>query len=310
MPYYRRFRRGRGYRRFYRRRGYRRSYRRFRARRSSIVSSKSRLRVKIPVIANCQITIPANGVHSFMANIFPWLDTVNRNANNMGPIVAEGNAVSIGAVSNPTFQAYANLFDEVKCDGVSTWITCTDAIAPGANYTGLLIGSAIDRSVTNTEQTPTVELAKTSASWWGKVAVNNSIPRIRRSIWASDFQERMNFVDSDYTEDQATGDAWLTAYDKADGNVNFFRPAIRFGLQTVAAPAQAQVANFLVQANFYFTFRNPKGAAAAGGGKSARTLAETVAKLDALPLSAKAAVIDDDDFCLDQQGEIDPAKVE
>ena len=236
-----------------------------------------------------------------MASIFPWFTTQNKVANTTGGI-NNASGMSLGAVDNPIFQSYADLFDEVKFDGCSAYITCTDPIAPGANYTGLLMGSVIDRSMTTAEATPSVATAKNSASWFARVAVNNSIPRIRRSIWASDAQERYNFVDSDYTHDAQTGNTMLNAWVEAAGNVNFFKPVIRFGLQTVAAPAVAQTANFMVQVNFYFTFRNPKGAAASASSKLAAQM-----RLDGLSDEAKAAVIDDDELSLAQQDAIEPA---
>lgn len=235
-----------------------------------------------------------------MASIFPWETTGNREAQGTNPITPSGTTMSIGAVDNPIFQSYADLFDEVKFDGCSATITCTEPIAPGANYTGLLLGTSIDRSITSTEDTPTVQTAKNSASWYGKIAVNNSIPRIRRSIWASDAQERSNFVDSDYMTNAVVGNTYLRVWNTNNGNTNFFRPAIRFGVQAIAAPAVDQVSNYLVQINFYFTFRNPKGAAA-----GANRAAEFALKQAALPTQIKEAQISESEFLNDQQTLLD-----
>lgn len=212
--------------------------------------------------------------------------------------------MSLGAVQNPIYQSYADLFDEVKFDGCTATITCTDPIAPGATYTGLLLGTAIDRSVSSSEATPTVEIAKNSASWYSRVAVNNSIPRLRRSVWASDAQERTNFVDSDYALHTTTGNTYLNAYSTANGNMPFFKPVIRFGLQTTATSDVAQTANFLAQVNFYFTFRNPKGAAASASNRLAAQM-----RGEALPPEAVMAVIDDDELAAAQQEAIDPSTI-
>ena len=60
-----------------------------------------------------------------------------------------------------------------------------------------------------------------------------------------------------------------------------------------------QTATFLVQANYYFTFRNPKGAAAASQG------AKMAIAQASLPPEAKLAEISESDFANDQQTLLD-----
>ena len=225
----------------------------------------------------------------------PWHTTVSANANNTGPINGNG-GTCLGAVKNPIFQQYADLFDEVKCDGMSLRATCTDPIAPGANFSGLLIGTAIDRSLTTNDPIPTAEVLKTSSAWWARVAVNNSIPRVRRSIWASDLQERSNFYDSDYTYDAIDQ---YTTLDEWTRNTAW-NPAIMLAVQNTVAAAQPATLSFLCQVNFYFTFRNPKGAATGTTGRAADAL-----KQAALSPQAKMAQITEADLVADQQTLLD-----
>lgn len=305
MPYYRRFRRGRGYRRFYRRRGYRRSYRRFHRRRPGVVSSRSRLRVKIPVYQTITITVPQNQVYSYMATIFPWINTLNNNANASAPVTHLTNQQSLGVVQNPIYQSYADLFDEVKCDGFTLTASCTSPIGAGQNVTGLLIGTSVDRSLTPIDIVPTANVARTSASWWGRVAVNNSIPRIRRAIWASDMSERTNFTDSDYTFVTGVGN---TALNQIATNFppNFWRPAMHLGVcLPLINPEADTTITFLLNVNFYMTFRNPKGASGTAANKLALQLKE-----QQLSPEARAAIIDDDELTSAQQEAIPPAAME
>lgn len=305
MPYYsryrRRYRRGR-YSRYRRRYG---RYRRFRRSRGSVVSPRSRLRVKIPLTVPISTTIQANTDYSAMMCIYPWSNTTDHNAKFTGTQLAGGSGfTSLGVVGTQIYQAYAALFDQVKLDGMRATLYCLAPVGNGQTYTGVTLGSTIDRDLTWADDIPNTNRAQTSASWWSRTAINNSIPVVRRSIWASDLQERTGFTDSDWeVTTNPTARSQILSWNQQVQNKSFFKPAIWFGL-TTPAPIGASPAtiNFVAQVTFWLTFRNPKGASSADAAKSL----EMQLKLE--QLSKQGAEISEEEFSHDllRDGEPDP----
>ena len=142
MPYYSRYRRR--YPSRYRRRysGYRRrSYRR----RSSVgsVSSRSRCRIVVKAQKVVTLTIPAGSRDSDVLSSNPYFDNPDASAVD----------ACAGAVGSQLYQAYANLYDSVKCDGVISRISVISPVggASGAVSTALTVVSAYDRMGTRAE---------------------------------------------------------------------------------------------------------------------------------------------------------------
>ena len=99
---------GRRYSR-YRRYGAYSRYRRRRSGTSSIASSRGRIRVRVPVQQVVTLTVAANSIDSNVLTSSPFY----RNSTTAPLAVA-------AAVNMPLYAAYANLYDQVKCDGVMT----------------------------------------------------------------------------------------------------------------------------------------------------------------------------------------------
>lgn len=293
--YRRRYRRG-GYSRYRRRRYYGR-YRRFRRSRGSVVSPRSRLRVKIPITVPISTTIQANTDYSAMMCVFPWCNTTSHTATFGGNQQAGlSGFTSLGVAGTQIYQSYAALFDQVKLDGMRATLYCLAPVGNGQTYTGVTLGSTIDRDLNWEDQIPQTNRAQTSASWWSRTAINNSIPVVRRSIWASDLQERSGFTDSDWelTITPSTR-TQITSWNANVRSKTFFKPAIWFGLTTPAPIGSSPATiNFVAQVTFWLTFRNPKGAAAAG---DAAKMLETQLKLE--QLSKHGAEITEEEFAHD-----------
>lgn len=143
MPYYSRYRRRTGYTRYRRRySGYRRRYYRRRSSTGSI-SSRSRCRVIVKAQKVVTLTIPPNSRNSNTFSSSPYYDAST----------ADDVAGVAGAVGSPLYQAYANLYDSVKCDGVVSRLSVISPVGgtAGAVSTALTIVTAYDRMGTKRE---------------------------------------------------------------------------------------------------------------------------------------------------------------
>jgi len=253
MAYYSRYRRrypSRHRRRYYRRRYYRR--------RSSggSVSSRSRCRVVVKTQKVVTLTIPANSRDSDVLSSSPYYDVTS----------SDDITGCAGAVGSQLYQAYANLYDSVKCDGVISRISIISPVggATGAVSTALTILTAYDRLGTKAEITATgvtrttvSDLMKYSTVQ-SRTAINNSVAKTARMCWASDIQERTTFHDCSINTQSpsVTADSdWNNAANK----VAYFAPAFLCGVQLAAVQStQAATVNLLLEQVYYMTFRSPK----------------------------------------------------
>lgn len=261
MPYYSRYRRRTGYTRYRRRySGYRRRYYRRRSS-ASTVTSRSRCRVIVKTQKVVTLTIPANSRNSNTFSSSPYYDVP----------AADDVAGAAGAVGSPLYQAYANLYDSVKCDGVISRISVISPVggAAGAVSTALTIVTAYDRMGTRREvessdtveedERPTVAQLLSFSTVQTRTAINNSVAKTARSCWASDIQERTIFHDSYFrvaSDDSYTYDAdWYSIDDKCA----YFAPTFWCGVQLAAATStQPVTVNLLIEQVYYMTFRSPK----------------------------------------------------
>ena len=271
MPAYRRgYRRRYRFGRRYRRRLYRRSY----ARRYVNASSRSSIRCK------CVVT----GSGTLKSG---YGDTLSSSVFKIEPLLAQAAATNpVPVVSSPLFQAYQNLYEEMKLIGMKVQISVTDQIG-GSTLPSLQIYTAWDRRKGYGEAAYTPSEVKNSASSNVATALNNNVAKLSRSIYASDLIEKAQWFDS-----SAAGDvpgATCTAYISANTNPNFFSPAFYmvFGSPSLAQGSEVASVHFSVSVTYYVAFRNPRF----GGSSSSKDLPARSATV-ALPDN-------DDDFDMD-----------
>ena len=282
---------GRRYSR-YRRYGAYSRYRRRRSGTSSTASSRGRIRVRVPVQQVVTLTVAANSIDSNVLTSSPFY----RDASTSPLAVA-------AAVNMPLYAAYANLYDQVKCDGVVTTLSVVSPIGSGA-LSALQVIVAYDRQgtkneVTNAQDLPSPITVGTLFSYSSAVArsaINNSVAKMTRSCWASDLQERTMFHDCSIFV--STGGTRVYDHDfySNAAKVGYFAPLTMIGLRLPAvAPQDGVSVQLLLEQTYYFTFRNPKF----GGDPSAT--ANT--RMASIPVMSQRS----DTRRLDTEGDMDDA---
>lgn len=257
------------YRRRWRRRPrrYVRKYFKRRFRRYVNGSSKSQVRLKVPVsvVRTFDITVSADAqghtivTPSTAQYICPFASASSNSTSN---------AV---AVVSPLYQAYCNLYEEVKCIGMKTQMSVSTQIG-GSALPALEIQTALDRKLCRQDITgaPTYEQMKTSSSFLSSVAINNSIAKLQRSCYASDLFEKAAWHDS--TLNISTGAGGVTTYrDEAwyanDDGVPFFCPGLWIAMNCPGVPAASVSVVCSIETMFYFAFRNPKWGSSTTGNR-------------------------------------------
>lgn len=238
---YRRY--GRGYKRYYRR-----YYRMYPRRRYINGSSKSTVRVKIPMHDFDSFTQAAGAVGTGTGVIWPF---------------APSN-VRTSPLANGLYQTYCSLYDEVKCIGMKVKINITNQVG-GAAIPSLQIYTAFDRRKGLPETAPSYTDMKTFSTFQVATAVNNSVAKLTRSIYASDLLEKAQWHDCSLTSTSGVyNDA---AYAAAGDNPNFFVPALFIAFAVPGVGANEVNINCTFDITYYFAFRNPKWGGAAGNSK-------------------------------------------
>ena len=254
MPYYSRYRRRTGFARYRRRYvGYRRRYRR--ARVGGSLTSRSRLRVRVPVQKVVTLTIPANSTDSNVATSCPYWESTSATPTGV-----------CSAVATPLYQAYTKLFDQVKCDGVITKVAVVTPVVGSAAVSALQLLIAYDRQGTiqeleNTGAPPPLTVASlfNMSSVQIRSAINNSVAKTARSCWASDLQERTVFHDCSYGANADDSVFYDLDYNADRVAAHYFVPLTMIGVRNAAAAATSAITiQILIEQVYYFTFRNPK----------------------------------------------------
>lgn len=202
------------------------------------------------------IPVPGNTQDSSVTLFHPW----GRQHNAVG--------APFGVQRNALYQAYCALYEEVKCEGMKLNFSCTSTV-PDATHPAATFYTATDRSFSVSEMSrafPTLANLMTYGSLQATSAINNSVPKFTRRIYASDLTEKTTFLDTDYSDHNLTidggaavavtcNDAWAAG----GANSIAFSPALFIGVHT-NSPVQAagESYSFHVEGNFYFTFRTPK----------------------------------------------------
>ena len=260
MPrYYRRTYRYRSRPRKYVRRYIRRRFKRF-----VNGSSKSRIRVKVPFSGAVTFTQQANATYSDVLYLSPVQYCTDAAA-------ADNTALAypFSAISNPLFTNYANLYDEVKCDGMKLQIAITDAV-PNTNWNCVTIHTCWDRKTTRYDYSdaPDTDNIVNSATYIPATALNNSVAKIVRSCYPSDLLEKITFVDSSVgtaaaIQVQGVANKHMAAITgtgvvSTQTVVPAFTPTLSMCVGTGTAPAALRTLHVRIEGMAYYTFRNPK----------------------------------------------------
>ena len=234
--------------RYYRRRYYRRRPRRYirryikrRFRRFVNGSSKSTIRVKIPITATFTLSTSSAGA----VKAIP-----------ISPFISSGNIAS--ALGSPLYRLYTQLYDEVKCIGGRIVIAIGTPVGT-VTVPSLTIITAWDRRFctnVNGVTPPSFAELENYSSQRKAVAVNNSIAKLVRSCYASDLMEKAQWHDATLAQGTSPGIYQDAAYIAAGNNPNFFAPAMWLGASISNDTAQS--ITFQCDITWYFAFRNPK----------------------------------------------------
>lgn len=252
MPYYRRRWRRRP-------RRYVRRWMKRRARRFVNGSSKSQVRLKVPVSAVRTFTIDvsqdAQG-HTVVTPSDPQyicpFATIRDDASS-----------NMSALSSPLYQAYCNLYEEVKCIGMKTQLSVSTQIG-GTTLPALEIQTALDRKLARDDVSlgskPSYAQMKTSSSFLSSVAINNSIAKLQRTCYANDLFERAAWHDCTLNIQNLNpphnyrDETWETN----SASVPFFCPGLWIAMNCPGVPAATVDVVCSIETMFYFSFRNPK----------------------------------------------------
>lgn len=281
MAFYgRRYRRYRRYKRFYRRYGRygRRSY----ARRYVNGSSRSSIRLKVPCTGSYTWTQAAN--------------TQGTNTTRFSPFVDSSSTIS--PLNSGLYRAYANLYDEVKCIGMKLKLSVSSAVG-GSDIPSLQIYTAFDRRFGIGEAVPTFSQLKEYSTYMVATAVNNSVAKLERSLYASDLLEKAQWHDSSLG--LAGGVYSDLAYNAAGDNPNFFAPAAFISMCIPDKTTQTSVTG-TVDIMYYFSFRNPKYGGSSVGAKV------SVEAVD--PIERRGLDDDDGGMDVDDISDVEPADPE
>lgn len=295
----------RSFRRWYRRRYGRRSYSRFRRYRRRYKrfinsSSKSRVRVKIPVTVNATMTVPANSTVSNVISVSPFYGNTTQSGAAIGTLLGD-------VFGSPLFAAYQGLYDQVKCDGFKLNFSITSGIGPGGVFPSLSIYTSVDRklnandfaeSITsqpNSAHYPVASELKNSSTYLSAVALNNSVTKMVRSCYASDLFEKASFADASQKQQlmkvNAVANQSVRCFAGTDPS---FVPCMYFACDTGSSvdTANSRDCAVVIEIMYYLTFRNPKYG---GGGLSS-------AKTISVP---RGPIFPDDDGDMDGEDDMD-----
>lgn len=274
--YYRRYRRRP---RKYIRRWFKRKTRRF-----INGSSKSICRLKVPQLVKTTLaSVDDNGV--MLSKPITPFDSGG----------SSGNPFS--ALDSPIYRQFCNLYEEVKCIGGKINLSVETPIGT-ATIPSVTIITAWDRRLNRQEaaagssDAPTYDDLITYSTAKRAVGINNSVCKIKRSLYASDLIEKAQWHDCTFTT--STTEIRDVAWYNAGNNCNFFSPGMWLGMAQ-SGSAAADI-NVIVEVNWYFAFRNPKyGGAASAGAKG--DMRETA------PMMDQEAIDGDDTEVLDREVE-------
>ena len=217
-------------------------------------STKSIVRLRVPLTINGSATQAANADTTEFKSVCPWLPDNS----------------SSSVLNSGLYQTYCQLYEEVKCVGMKVVVSVTSAVG-GSDIPSLQFLSGVDRkygvsynSNDNTfsyEPVPSVADFKTYSSYTLQSALNNNVAKFVRSVYASDLMEKAIWHDSSlqFTDSaHQTGTLYDEAVCAAGMNPSFFHPAFLFLFAVPNAGAAQKTINYTLEIMYYFAFRNPK----------------------------------------------------
>lgn len=190
------------------------------------------------------------------------------------------------ALSSPLYRSYANLYDEVKCIGMKVKLSVSSAVG-GTDIPSLQIYTAFDRRRGISEAAPSFADMKIYSTYMVATAVNNSVAKLERSIYASDLLEKAQWHDC--TLSLSGGTYNDKAYVAAGDNPNFFSPSCFIAMAIPGKTTETTVTGN-IDVMYYFAFRNPKY-----GGSSVNSKFET-SVLDRANLDRGDGDVDDEEM--------------
>lgn len=242
--YYRRYRR-------YRPRRYIRRWFKRRTRRFINGSSKSSIRVKIPMTFTDSRTQDANTVGTTVTVLSCPFYTSQLNCS---PLRSE------------LYRTYCHLYDEVKCIGAKVILNVSSQVG-GTDIPSLQIYTGWDRRFSNSDNIPTFADLSTYSTYQTATAVNNSVCKLQRTCYASDLLEKAQWHDCTLAQD-ANAKWYDKAFVQAADNPNFFCPTC-FLAFAIPSKTTATTVTYTVDIVYYFSFRNPKFGATSSAAKAA-----------------------------------------
>lgn len=279
------------YKKYYKKR-YKKKYRRRYAplyKRVINNSSRSRVTVNITNTTEWAIDLPAQQYWASPLGIHPFCEVT---------AIPQGGAnllaykVCCSMVNTSLYKTFAALYEQVKLDAMTVQIT---ALQPMSNYNGSLeFHTAWDRkcSLNELHKTsnnvapgagyyPTSAQLSSLASHASGIATTNSIPIIKRTIWASDLLEKTQFIDTDYgsidTEIFDTDDVtvtynadWMGDLERAGLTSTQFCPIMFLGVECHQSATVNRTIPVKIEVTYKATFRNPKYGGSSGASTKLR----------------------------------------
>lgn len=242
----------RRYRR-YRPRKYIRRYFRRRFRKFVNGTSRSQVRVKVPVSVVRNMTQYGTSRFTQTYSVNPF--TSSEISHPTEPL---------SALSSPLYRTYASLYDEVQCIGMKVRLSFTNAVG-AATLPAIKVHSMWDRRCGYGEASPSYSQIISSASYMPASAINNSVCKMQRSCYQSDLIEKAQWHDCSLTSISQGSAVRDDAYVAAGLNPNFFCPAFYFVVEEVPDNVAWVAPSVMIDVVYYFKFRNPRyGGSAAG----------------------------------------------
>ena len=209
--------------------------------------------MKVPLQCTSSLTQPANTYGTSCYAVAPWWPA---------------NA-SASVLNSSLYLKYTELYEEVKCIGMKIKLNVVTPIGT-SDVPSLQIMNTFDRryglgyDTANQqfvfEDLPNAAQLISSSNYNCVTAINNSIAKIERSIYASDLLEKAQWHDSTCANFTVGGSNVLAdrAVIAAAMNPNFFHPIFWFCFAIPNAGAVSKTITFTCDITYYFAFRNPK----------------------------------------------------
>lgn len=223
--------------------------------------SSSEVMVKIPWSGPVRFHVD-NGDHvSYPLVVMPWAMT-----NNVNPTASA--ITIIGPTSSLSYQKWTDLFDQVRCEGV----TCKASLLQPFSTTATAWDVAFDMCCykdrrVNPDETGwsdyTSRLSSLDILRSPGLLRQPCLPNCRNvmslSLWADPGIERSQFIDEDWHGIGTTG-TYEQAWFENKFNTNLFSPGLWLIMRTPNLVSSLTGVDILVQldCNFYFIFKNPR----------------------------------------------------